>query len=408
MIHPLTQVFLAILLSESNASTSSTGPVCSGSTDVDLFYMDYVSSSQYVEHIQSLMIGPGTLSVLSHVFDISPPAPASSVAYVGLSATVDKHLLASTIGIPPNVTIDDTPISGDDYISSEEVFARLDSIIKGFDQLMELVDLSPANETSPDWFDHDLTRSINLELYYLHIDVSQQSRCSSFQCHAWRILLAQTHYQCAQWVLVGDSIATISEFIRTMLGYMEPLRMQSGRCSTWLPHHPSVVDGKTKSFAPLVILIPIVVEVGCWCIGRCIKYYLDHRKAAATATTTTAPTSSVLSIPPPTSTPIDPRIATTIASVTATIDSWFTQIQSLELFDASVWNFIRNLAKNQIIAISKSLISVGADSGPLITITFDLFRLFGVECTSQDEWTPIRTAVLENLAFIRDDIIADI
>lgn len=377
----LVLVFALVSSAVSTASTSLSA-TCSASTDVDKFYMDYVYSREYVETIKNHMLAPATVSALSHVFDIAIPD------HPELAPAINRSTLAWMTGIPESVVPDDTPISGDDFITSQETFVRLDSLISALDRLLEIRDDSP----DIDWYTHDLTRAINLEFYYLYVDTSHQSTCKSFQCHAWRVLIQQTHYRCAQGLFLHDWSGGCLDFHRTITSYLEPLRMQSGRCSAWLSNSTfTTVNGKPKSFAPLVILVPIAVEVGCWCIGKCIRYYRD-RQAAAKATAVPVSTLSTTGTP---HTP-DPRVMATMASTRTAIGSLISQITLLIVFDASVWTFLRNFSRDQIVGISKSLISIGADPDTVLTCTFDLSRLFNGDYTSA-QWASVRSSILTNL-----------
>lgn len=120
-------------------------------------------------------------------------------------------------------------------------------------------------------------------------------------------------------------------------------------------------------------------------------YFRDRRAAAQTAAVAVS-TSTTTGTP---DTP-DPRVMATIASTRNTISSIISQITLLAVFDLSVWTFIRTLVRDQIVGISKSLISIGADIDIVLTSTFDLSRLFSGDYTPE-EWQSARSSILTHL-----------
>ncbi len=65
------------------------------------------------------MLAPATVSALSHVFDIPIPD------HPELAPTINRTTLAMMTGIPESVVPDDTQISGDDFITSQETLSDL-------------------------------------------------------------------------------------------------------------------------------------------------------------------------------------------------------------------------------------------------------------------------------------------
>ena len=139
-----------------------------------------------------------------------------------------------------------------------------------------------APQINDDWY-ITLSAKVNTELYLVYNQVEQASSCDSLQCRIWREVLKQLHLRVAvgfaskEWPDCYFFSGQVSPVLQGLIS--EGLRSRA--------HH----DQPKFCMVAAAIVLPIVIEasvtVGCWCLGRCMKWYRESHETTTEAPTTT-------------------------------------------------------------------------------------------------------------------------
>ena len=208
-----------------------------------------------------------------------------------------------------------------------------------------------------DW-EESLDDSVNVGLYYISTSADQNSRCMSLDCRIWRLLLADIHHR----VAIGFKEKTWVDFAE-FANFIEPLL-------TVLIREVDVQGGlgtdQVKGFVFLVPVAVVAADVGCWCLGQCIKYYRANQPVP--------PVTPVVSVPIPIVDPLAPlqrvQMQLFFASANRDLDDLLTDLMLVNsglsdtLLNAAIAN-IRTLFMVKLMAISHGVISNSTPGAPI-------------------------------------------
>jgi hypothetical protein len=188
----------------------------------------------------------------------------SDTEWVGSDSTGHSYLLTQRRAVA-------APIPSDDIIVSNAVA----DLVKMRDEI---------ERTTPDdnWYTF-LSDSVNTELYLVHNQVDQASACKTLQCRIWREVLRQLHYR----VAIGFANEEWPDFYYFSLKVSPVLHGLVSEAN----RGPGRDDVPKCSMLVAAVAVPFAIEagvtVGCWCIGRCIKWYRSRYETTTEAPTTT-------------------------------------------------------------------------------------------------------------------------
>jgi hypothetical protein len=360
---------------------------------MDLFYSQFIVSDTYLDSARSGLLPENCLGILFHHFgspleDLEVNAPIIEDALVGRNCTISQDELDQLYSNPrygrrrPQFEIDDgKSVRLDDFIASRDVFDRLESMLG--------LDPKPYPPSS----------DINLQLYYLHTDLTQRSACPNLESRVFRKLIEQLHYQLTIAVVDNTQVAALAPVIKFLHQNVEQL--ERGAESLAHPPRPMFM------MAPIVLLVaPIVAEVGCWCLGRCIRYYRDRTSTTTTTTTTTTTPSTIAAWI------IEGQrrqMEQFIAIANSDLDEIMIKIGTVSGTDYErEIGALRSTFVMKIMAITKGMVANGGSSFDPTSTLESSFRITELLSKSHEisEWQSVRTEILSMVSKLRSELFS--
>jgi len=243
--------------------------------NMDIFYESYVVSDAYIALIRSKQIDAFALSSLKTYMNPSPS-----------SAPIQNSTIDTILGNDEEMSTGPQSIDQSDFISSDQVCSNMERILSKLDQIS-------ISKTDNDWYNHDITKSVNLDLYYINIDAEQKSVCPSRDCRVWRKIIEQIHINVSLG-LVDRTWKSFDDFYANVVQNLDLLKMASRRAGASFRTHrrssafTSVPKGhRTSQSAPeadtlqqerqLAINRSVGSSIGCWCTTEtCFSYFFDN------------------------------------------------------------------------------------------------------------------------------------
>ena len=383
LYHPVRQIVFLAVLSAVVSSSAGSCPV-SPTTRMDDFYREFISSDLYIDSVRPNLIADDQFSVLVE-------------NYASTSSEKLELVEGALVGGPPTTTtvgpLDAHEPQLGDFIVSDAVLARIRMALSWV-QTPPVWDFSEWLET--------VGREANLELYYLHIELSQWSYCRNLDSRVLRKLIEQIHYRITLGIytsyeqLVDQWVPVLSSMQREVTG----LVFLSGMARSARPAPRMVAAAGATG-----MVLEVGLEVGCWCIQQCIRYYMN-RFTTTTTTTTTSTTPSTIAawilegkrkqfdqFLTSSNSNLD-EIMAHVGSVTASSDSELeSRISSL-----------RTESIVKIVAITKGIVSfTGPTFDPTETLeaAFRLSEFLG-QRHSSDDWGQMKRQILVTVVKLRN------
>jgi hypothetical protein len=361
---------------------------------MNAFYLNFISSPTYIDSVRSEIITDDCFFILSKKFERKiEDETVFENALNGLCSipTRDPEPIESAedvvgVALPymvPRFTVDDGhSVRLDDCIASEEVAKQLKHILKSLEE--------PADRPNA-----------SVLLYYLHVDLSQRSVCPNIDSRVFRKLVEQVHYRFT--VGASDGGFNLESMIPVLTSlYTEAMDLEIAARGLAHPAEPKFM------IAPLVLaVVPIVAEIGCWCIGRCIKYYRDRTSTTTTTTPTTTSTPSTIA-----AWVLEGQrrqIEQFINVANADLDEIMIKIGSVSDTDFEKQiSALRTALMVKVMATTKGMVANGGssyDPGSTIESSLRLTELLSRSHTSSD-WPAVRKEILTTVSSLRSELFA--